>query len=402
MHVKNDIGNIMQLLDRIIDRAVKALEKGKTEIFDITENARQEAERLKDELEDVKEKTKKIIEEVDWLEKMEKNARFRLMVVSRNLKEFTEEDIKEAYEEAKKYQIELILKREKEKQLRARRDDLERRLNNLMKTIEKAENLISQIGLVMKFLKGDLKDLTTHLEGIHKKQLLGVRIIKAQEEERKRVARDIHDGPAQSMANIIISAELCEKLLEKDMEKVKEELKNLKEKVRAVLKELRKIIFDLRPMALDDLGLVPVLKRYIKKFETESGIKTQLAVLGEEKRLPSPLEISLFRIIQEALSNIEKHSRASYCQIKLEIKHNNVNAVVKDNGIGFDVEKKLADISQDQERGFGLLGMNERAEFVGGTVNIQSQEGKGTRVFVSIPIKGKGVESYESDQGVNR
>jgi len=400
--VKNDIGNIMQLLDRIIDQAVEALEKGKAEIFDITENARQEMERLKEELEDVKEKTKRIIEEVDRLEKMERDARFRLMVVSKDLKKFTEEDIREAYGKAKEYQVQLILKREEEKQLRARRDDLERRLNNLIKTIQKAENLISHIGLVMKFLKGDLKDLTTHLEGMHKKQLLGVRIIKAQEEERRRVARDIHDGPAQSIANVIISAEVCEKLLEEDLEKAKEELKILKEKVRAVLKELRRIIFDLRPMALDDLGLIPVLKRYIKKFETESGIKTQLTVLGEEKRLPSPLEVSLFRIIQEALSNIEKHSRASYCQIKLEIKPNRVNAVVKDNGIGFNVEKKLADVYRDRERRFGLLGMNERAELVGGTVSIRSKEGKGTRVFVNIPIKGKGVESYESDQGFNR
>jgi len=400
--VKNDIGNIMQLLDRIIDQAVEALEKGKAEIFDITENARQEMERLKEELEDVKEKTKRIIEEVDRLEKMERDARFRLMVVSKDLKKFTEEDIREAYGKAKEYQVQLILKREEEKQLRARRDDLERRLNNLIKTIQKAENLISHIGLVMKFLKGDLKDLTTHLEGMHKKQLLGVRIIKAQEEERRRVARDIHDGPAQSIANVIISAEVCEKLLEEDLEKAKEELKILKEKVRAVLKELRKIIFDLRPMALDDLGLIPVLKRYIKKFETESGIKTQLTVLGEKKRLPSPLEVSLFRIIQEALSNIEKHSRASYCQIKLEIKPNRVNAVVKDNGIGFNVEKKLADVYRDRERRFGLLGMNERAELVGGTVSIRSKEGKGTRVFVNIPIKGKGVESYESDQGFNR
>ncbi len=400
--MKNDIGNIMQLLDRIIDQAVEALEKGKAEIFDITENARQEMERLKEELEDVKEKTKRIIEEVDRLEKMERDARFRLMVVSKDLKKFTEEDIREAYGKAKEYQVQLILKREEEKQLRARRDDLERRLNNLIKTIQKAENLISHIGLVMKFLKGDLKDLTTHLEGMHKKQLLGVRIIKAQEEERRRVARDIHDGPAQSIANVIISAEVCEKLLEEDLEKAKEELKILKEKVRAVLKELRRIIFDLRPMALDDLGLIPVLKRYIKKFETESGIKTQLTVLGEEKRLPSPLEVSLFRIIQEALSNIEKHSRASYCQIKLEIKPNRVNAVVKDNGIGFNVEKKLADVYRDRERRFGLLGMNERAELVGGTVSIRSKEGKGTRVFVNIPIKGKGVESYESDQGFNR
>jgi len=128
------------------------------------------------------------------------------------------------------------------------------RLKEAYKTVEKADNLISQIGISLSYLTGDLENVSLQIEDMKQKRLLGIRIIKAQEEERQRVAREIHDGPAQSMSNIVLKAEICERLVDSDPEKAKDELRTLKSVVRDTLRDVRKIIYDLRPMSLDDLG----------------------------------------------------------------------------------------------------------------------------------------------------
>jgi len=134
------------------------------------------------------------------------------------------------------------------------------RLKEAYKTVEKADNLISQIGISLSYLTGDLENVSLQIEDMKQKRLLGIRIIKAQEEERQRVAREIHDGPAQSMSNIVLKAEICERLVDSDPEKAKDELRTLKSVVRDTLRDVRKIIYDLRPMSLDDLGLIPTLQ----------------------------------------------------------------------------------------------------------------------------------------------
>src|SRR4030081_2574287 len=124
------------------------------------------------------------------------------------------------------------------------------------------------------------------------------------EEERMRIARDMHDGPAQSMANLVLQAEILERLIERDPQLVVRELADFKDGVRAVLEDTRRLIFDLRPMSLDDLGLVPTLRKLIKEFGEKAAVNAQLRVMGEDIRLPGSFEPTIFRIVQEALSNV--------------------------------------------------------------------------------------------------
>ncbi|MCL6449011.1 MAG: hypothetical protein K6U04_12825 [Armatimonadetes bacterium] len=242
-------------LDRIIKETVKAIEKSKLQIYDIAENTRAEMSRVSDELREVKEEVAEVIKRVDKLTAAEKKARMRLMQVSKDFRKYTEKDIKDAYEEAHKLQVELITLRENEKLLRYRRNDLEISLRRLESTVARAEKLVSQVGVVLNFLSGGLQDLSSKIGELQQAQQMALSIIRAQEEERKRVAREIHDGPAQSMANIVMRAEFCLKLLELNPEKVRDELVALQKLVRLSLQDVRKIIFDLRPMVLDDLGL---------------------------------------------------------------------------------------------------------------------------------------------------
>ncbi|EAX48034.1 histidine kinase [Thermosinus carboxydivorans Nor1] len=370
----------VKLLDKIVKQTIAAVEKSKAQIFDIYEAARAEMEHVKKDIERVKQATADIIFKVDELERQERRARLRLAEVSRNFTVYSEADIKAAYDEASRLQVELAIAREQEAVLRRQRDELELRLRNLKNTVERAENLVAQVGAALGFLGNQMENVLTHLGTLQQRQAFGIKIIKAQEEERRRVAREIHDGPAQAMANVVFRAEVCERLIDADIARAKAELRELREQVRLCLKETRKIIFDLRPMTLDDLGLVPTLRRVLDTLKERTGLITELKVLGEEKRLDSHVEIGIFRIIQEALTNVEKHAKATAVRVLIEFRPRLVAVVVEDDGQGFDGLENVGSES------FGLMGMRERINILGGELKIDSEKGKGTKIFLKVPL----------------
>ncbi|SHE83733.1 two-component system, NarL family, sensor histidine kinase DegS [Thermoanaerobacter uzonensis DSM 18761] len=367
-------------LDNIVEKTIEAIESSKEQIFDILEKAKEEARKLETQLEELKIQVINVIKEVELCERKEKKCRLKLAFVSKQFGHLSEQAIREAYEEAKEAQIELALKRREEKELIEKRNELERKLVDNKAIIEKAEKLASQISIALNYLNSDLKEMNSQLEQLKDRQALSVKIIEAQEEERKRIAREIHDGPAQAMANVLLKSELCEKLITKDIELAKIELKNLKDIVQQSLKEVRKIIYDLRPSALDDLGLVPALSRYIKNFSEETGIFVDFTVLSDYKRLSPEIEITCFRVVQEALTNIKKHSRAKNASVKFEFGMRFISIIIKDDGIGFDKEN----IGQ----GYGLMGMRERVEILNGKFEISSFKNKGAQIYISIPVRG--------------
>ncbi len=373
----------MDKLTKIINQTLEAIESSQNQIYEIAEESRIQCKMLEEELNEVKEKTVEIISLVDDLTKLEKNSRYRLMVVNKSFKEYSEDDIKEAYEKAKELQIQLSLKRNEEQIYINKRNELESRLKIARDTLRKAEKLVSQIGVVLGYLSGDLKDVHIQLEDIKEKQSLGIKVIKAQEEERYRLSRGIHDGPAQVLANVILKSELCERLIDIDKDKAKEELHDLKEIIRTSLKDVRKIIYDLRPMSLDDLGLVPAVQQLIDRFIEETGIFVEFNVFGIKEKLMPILELTIFRIIQEALTNIKKHSKAKLVSVKIEYISNRISLQISDNGIGFDKTKNK---KFDEIGGYGLLGMQERVELINGKCEIISKCGKGTKILVSIPV----------------
>jgi two-component system sensor histidine kinase DegS len=368
-------------LDKIVKTTIAAVEKGKTQIFDIYEAARNEVENIKKDVERTKQETVSIIFVVDDLEKKERRSRVKLMEVSRNFSVYTEDDIKAVYDDARNLQVELAVARAQEQNLRHQRDELELRLRSLKKTVSKAEGLTTQVGAVLGYLGDQMGDVVVKIESLQQSQVFGAKIIKAQEEERRRVSREIHDGPAQAMANIVFRAEVCERLIDIDVVRAKKEMSDLREQVRQCLKETRKIIFDLRPMTLDDLGLVPTVKRFLDTVKERSGIIADIRILGEERRLDSYVEIGIFRIFQEAITNVEKHAKASTLSIVMEFRQDALLATIVDNGEGFDTADNLGSES------FGLLGMRERVSLLNGELVIKSEVGVGTKIIVKVNLK---------------
>lgn len=374
-----------KLLDTILDKMVETVDQSKDQIFSIAEQSRVDYETLMTELELIKHQIHFAIIEQEELERKAKMARKRLSEVSRDFSIYSEEVVRQAYEQAHDLQMKLLVLRQNEKQLSERRNDLDRRLLSVHTTIERAEHLVSQTAVVLNYLTQDMKAFGRALEDAQSKQAFGLQVMEAQEEERKRLSREIHDGPAQMMANVLMRSDLIEKLYrERGVEAAFNEIRDLKKMVRSALYEVRRIIYDLRPMALDDLGLIPTLKKYLATVSEYSRSKSaapdmKFVNIGLEKRLPSNMEVALFRLIQESVQNALKHSDASVIQVKLEIKKEQVLAVVKDNGRGFDAnEKKLGS--------FGIMGMKERIDLLSGDITIHSKPGEGTAVLISVPI----------------
>ncbi len=218
------------------------------------------------------------------------------------------------------------------------------------------------------------------------------KLIQAQEEERKLIAAEIHDTIAQSLVGIHTRIQMCQSLLIKAPEKLENQLEDLKLMVGSSVKEVRQIIFNLRPSTLDDLGLVPSLGNYIKKYEHEMGIKIDFMTNVKGTRLPPVVETATFRIIQEALTNIRKHSGADKVLVWLDIEPKNVNLRVADNGKGFDWKNVTEKFIRGDSH--GVQGMKERVSLLGGTFKITSEEGNGCIVSAMIPLNRKSENDF--------
>lgn len=384
-------------IDRIFRETLRALRSAREQIFDIAEAARAEHERLSRAVEELRIEAKNSIELVDRLEREARQARRHLAAVSQDFSRYSERVIREAYEKAEKLQVELGIAREKENSLRRKRDELERSLINVKKMVEKAENMVQRVSVAMEYLHDSLEQIADQWEGIKARYQIGERIIRAQEEERRRVAREIHDGPAQAMANVVLRAEICERLLLQGREQVAIELAQLKDMVKESLRELRRIIFNLRPMALDDLGLVPTLKRYLANLQEHEGVPVCLQVLGNETRLGSAQEVAIYRMVQEAVNNARRHARATLIQVTIDFSGSHfVVITVEDNGVGFDIDAVKSDwMNRDS---FGLMSMKERIELLDGEFLVTSAVGQGTRITARLPF-GNGVPEAEARSG---
>jgi signal transduction histidine kinase len=208
------------------------------------------------------------------------------------------------------------------------------------------------------------------------------RTVAAQEEERRRVATEIHDGVTQQLISIWYRVQACERLLERDLPAARGELEEAKALIGEALNEARSAIYDLRPATLDDLGLVPAIEALTRRTfgpEVEVNVATDIP-----PHLPMHLETALYRICQELLNNVRKHAGAGRVEINLESGRDQIRMIVIDDGKGFDVG---AYRNLRPETSFGLAGVTERVEMVGGRLELTSEEGKGTRAEIRIPFE---------------
>lgn len=214
-----------------------------------------------------------------------------------------------------------------------------------------------------------------------------IRVVQSQESERQRLARQMHDGPAQSLTNFILQAEICRRLFDRDPGRASEELENLKTAASTTFQRVRDFIFELRPMMLDDLGLAPTMRRYVDVFTDKSGIETRINIVGEERRRLEPhTEVTIFRSLQELLGYARENANSTKIEVVLDITSNPAKASVTFNGRTIDEIE--AAVEQNKNKMFGLSALAERIELVGGQIEFQSIEGEPNRVEIALPVAG--------------
>lgn len=209
------------------------------------------------------------------------------------------------------------------------------------------------------------------------------RVVSAQEAERQRIARDLHDETGQALTAIGLGLRGLENALMKNPARAAETLRHLKTLVAESLSELQRLITDLRPSHLDDLGLPAALRWYAGKVSERTGLKIRVDVFGEERPVSEASKIAIFRIMQEALNNTVKHAGATSVFVQLSYEREGVYLSLRDDGSGFDTD--AAQMQQASRPSLGLAGMRERASLLGGTVTIQSRPGQGTLIEARIP-----------------
>jgi signal transduction histidine kinase len=234
------------------------------------------------------------------------------------------------------------------------------------------------------FVEGVLGELGTALgdaRQYHSRiKEMSSQVLTAHEMERKRIARELHDDTAQALTSILVRLRLLERST-KDTE-VLQNVEELRELTSGALDSVRRMAMDLRPAALDDLGLVPALHAFAEKYSQSWPVSVTVSVHGLKRRLPADVELVLYRVAQEALTNIAKHASATSAAVSLSRRYNEVTLTIVDDGVGLD----LNDGPETNGSRLGLFGMRERLALIGGELQVESARGKGTSITARVPL----------------
>lgn len=298
------------------------------------------------------------------LEKLtERNATVssHLQLVQSQIETMPATDIRAAYDSALESQQRLVLMR----------GQMEKLQSDKMR-IESFLTALRQMQIPTQYSNGNQS------EGDPKKSAMA--LIQAQESERQRLSRQMHDGPAQALSNFMLQAEIAKRLFEVDPEKAREELDNLKNAASATFEKIRDFITDLRPVILDELGLLSTIERYANTYAGKSDINIEVSASSSDRALESYMEMLLFRTVQEIISSPELHDQASAMKVQLDVGDRELSILIEDDGRGFDA------LNLPEDSAMLVKSISERMEMLGGSFDVQSSPGAGSQFAISIPL----------------
>ncbi|MGB2962600.1 MAG: histidine kinase [Anaerolineales bacterium] len=337
----------------------------------LKESLDQKVKQAELKLDGVSKKIKQSQAEVDKLAQRNVTNSTKIRKIKENTEEYTAIAVRDAYDESLEAQQRLFVMRGQIEKLKSEQVHL--------------QDFIMQMQDISGFLTR-----TPLLEGgeteLNAAELIES-VIQAQEAERHRLSSKMHDGPAQALSNFILQAEIAQRLFDMDLDQAREELDELKANANATFTKVRDFIFELRPMMLDDLGLVPTLRHYFEAFKEQNEIEVNFAATGTERRLDGYMEIMIFRAVQELVSNAARHSKANIIKVHMDTGEEQIVIDVEDDGKGFNVEQAL-------DGSMGIKVIKDRVEILKGEFNIDTAIGQGTRIGFTIPTGSEGQDVF--------
>jgi two-component system sensor histidine kinase DegS len=303
--------------------------------------------------------------EVDKLAQRNATITSHLHQIQAQFEVVPREDIKAAYEQAQDTQQRLFTMRGQLEKLQSDQTNLMRYESFLRRTLALIETGVTTTAAI------------PHLDV---NESVIQKVIEAQENERRKISRLIHDGPAQALANFILQTEIAMRLFDIEPDQARVELDNLKEAATSTFAQVRDFIFDLRPMMLDDLGLIPTVRRYVEAYKEKTGLDITLTIAGSERRLESHIEVICFRALQEILGNIRDHAQATQVKVAAYLEDNEVRVTTEDNGRGLRGDFE----TDDSDFATGLREVRELLSQLGGEFKVDSSPDEGTKIAFSI------------------
>ncbi len=317
------------------------------------------------------------VAEIDRLAQVNREIPAQIRQLEANLEAFPRAEIQRIHSAAREAQMRQFMMQSQLEQLRSREANLERVAELLDRILLVVDRL-----LVRRASAGASSSLLAVAAGPDGRYAEAA--LQSIELAHQRISRQLQDRAAQALTDLILRAQVCQRLLEMDPEKTKEEMAGLKEAASVALRSIRQLFYDLLPPALEELGLVAALERYVETAHSSEKLRIDLQVAGQVRRLPQKTELAVFRILQEALTNAARHSGAGRAEIRLRFEPGQLIATVADEGRGFDVTQAL--IEADQKPQSGLSDMQLRAELIGGTLEIGSKSGAGCMISLAVPV----------------
>jgi len=375
---------LLQQLDEVFSQIKETLQKSLEDIFEINQNCEKQCIQLETEIQEINQQIEQVIEIGNKYERLARQARLRLMEVSKLFDVTTEENIKNAYDTAQALQIKLQQARQQESFLKLRREEIENQIRQYRSIFKKAENLLNSTSIALKLMQSSADKLSDTIEQVNRKNQLELWIVETLEAERRKIARELHDGPAQSLASMLIRLDLIMRMIPEDDIHIRHELQNLKAIGTESLTDVRSIMYDLKPTLVHDQGLSNTFKDYFNEYEAKYDFVIDYVVFGQQRQYDLALEVGLFRLVQEAITNVRKHAGVNKALVKMEDSGSLLTVVIKDEGCGFDPNE----ISKHRES-YGIMGMKERVQLFGGELQILSQPGEGTQIIIKVPLEGE-------------
>lgn len=357
------------ILDGLLLNLIEVLERGRDDIYLLAEASNDKMRCLQLEMEDLDLEFSRVLEQ--FQEKPNGET-----MTSQGLREFIPGleagDIEESNTEG---QLDLI-------KLQRKRDVLLQQMQSFKAAYQHAYEYMNTTHTALKVLQGQLNIFDQSQVNAPPGKEAALWLLKSQELERRKIARELHDGPAQTLAAVLIQLDFLQRPGEGDLPGLKGKLDLIKGMSRESLDEIRRILFDLKPAPLEkDFHIT--LQEYLRDVQLKYNLQIEFSLTGEKKKYNRLLASSVFRIIQEAISNIRKHAATEKVMLRLEDNGPKLTLIIEDQGIGFDPQQQVP------EESYGILGMKERVQLLGGVMQIHSQPGAGTQISIIVPLEGE-------------
>jgi two-component system sensor histidine kinase DegS len=299
--------------------------------------------------------------EVEKMKQRQASEAMRLKQIQSSFDSVPREDIRKAFESSMDTQQRLFA------------------MSGQLERLQAQQGVIEEFGKVLEKIHETLRLTQPEAASGPAPKSVVVRVVEAQEDERKRLSRQMHDGPAQVLSNFILQAEIAARLFEIDPIRAKEELTNLKNSANTAFQKVRNYIFDLRPMMLDDLGLIPTLRRYLDSSKEQGQQELNFTFTGTERRMPNHIEVTMFRALQQLVGLARDPGQATKIKVTVDIDDSRVKAILEHDGRMLDAK------GGGEEDALGLNSLRERIEMLGGTYEYTPQAGQGTNISIELP-----------------